>query len=984
MVTYKGLKGWSVKQHVIKLKYDDDNNDDAKKTPEDANGRIRRSSRRVGNKLDDSHNFNSAVKKLFRDNPANVTLMRRADSMQIMIGDCIKFEDQGNSHLAEEDSKRIGLIKRIDVDLPYRIEITVIIMYTGENVLNSIKNLNIPFQPLDKNELFLTPVQASIKLENIRSKVTVYSKEKYKEKGLVGNEAGNLFFCERACDTAYFSQPFNYDEVLEKIFDSSVKLNTYLVNLIFYENKDYIDRYGQRKGIVQIQEYEAKLKAKEKPKLKHVRQNNIVGEESSPKKKRGRPRKEDIKDELISDNNSLNLKDLKINTNESSNGSISLRNVDGILKRKRGRPRKNAANELTIKPRKDEETVNSLERTEDENREENTDSSSDDFILLSDEESSESDFLDDDDSDYEEGIKKMRRKRRVKGAISGRGRKRVILSKTTDYALSPQIPKRLIDHIGNESIDEINLEKKSHDENNFNRKQNNKISHILFQNAKERLHTSALLASLPCREEEFAQIYLALESLLLQEMGSCLYVSGTPGTGKTATVRKVISELLKRQEKNKIMNQMRQVLKNESKKYKKNEIEKIKSKLKLYTNSDDKIYQFINKFNFVEINGLKLITPNTVYEILWEKISGGERLSANNAKNSIEHYLLENEAGEFLDRKPLIVLMDEIDQIVTKNQGIMYNFFNWPTYNNSKLIVIAIANTMDLPERVLTNKISSRLGLSRILFPGYTHDQLAKIIEKRISELEDINDKNSLNNKKLRFEKSATEFASRKVASVSGDARRGLSICRRAVEIAEKYYMDLKKIEGNNEKERSEEDVVYYIKIQHIIKAIQETTHSPISLFIMNLTVMQKIFLVLQLRRQKYSGFLENELRDVIDEMKRVISMNFLDCNDKNYESPLIVLEDGWNKNIFDVFLKTRGDGANRNSSRADVTNINNCLSMQSHVLISIVNQLTEAGIIAQERKKSNQSKMVKLIVPEDEVFNALRKEKIFQKVLGT
>lgn len=54
--------------------------------------------------------------------------------------------------------------------------------------------------------------------------------------------------------------------------------------------------------------------------------------------------------------------------------------------------------------------------------------------------------------------------------------------------------------------------------------------------------------------------------------------------------------------------------------------------------------------------------------------------------------------------------MDELDLLVTKKQTVMYNFFEWPNRPNSKLIVIAIANTMDLPERILTNKVSSRLG----------------------------------------------------------------------------------------------------------------------------------------------------------------------------------------------------------------------------------------------------------------------------------
>lgn len=59
-----------------------------------------------------------------------------------------------------------------------------------------------------------------------------------------------------------------------------------------------------------------------------------------------------------------------------------------------------------------------------------------------------------------------------------------------------------------------------------------------------------------------------------------------------------------------------------------------------------------------------------------------------------------------------IVLMDELDQLVTNKQDVVYNFFNWPTLAGSKLVVIAVANTMDLPERVMTGRVRSRLGQS--------------------------------------------------------------------------------------------------------------------------------------------------------------------------------------------------------------------------------------------------------------------------------
>ena len=54
--------------------------------------------------------------------------------------------------------------------------------------------------------------------------------------------------------------------------------------------------------------------------------------------------------------------------------------------------------------------------------------------------------------------------------------------------------------------------------------------------------------------------------------------------------------------------------------------------------------------------------------------------------------------------------MEEFDQLVTTKQDVIYNLFNWPTLVDSKIVVIAMANTMDLPERVTIGRVRSRLG----------------------------------------------------------------------------------------------------------------------------------------------------------------------------------------------------------------------------------------------------------------------------------
>jgi origin recognition complex subunit 1 len=185
-----------------------------------------------------------------------------------------------------------------------------------------------------------------------------------------------------------------------------------------------------------------------------------------------------------------------------------------------------------------------------------------------------------------------------------------------------------------------------------------------FQIARSKLHVSSVPATLPCREDEFMAVYSHLEAAITDGSGACIYISGTPGTGKTATVREVVSQM------------------------------------NTAVDAEE-----LDDFIFVEINGMKVTDPHQSYSLLWEALKG-DRVSPAHALD-----LLEREFNNPSPRRvPCVVLMDELDQLVTKNQTVMYNFFNWPGLRHSRLIVLAVANTMDLPERTLTNKISSRLG----------------------------------------------------------------------------------------------------------------------------------------------------------------------------------------------------------------------------------------------------------------------------------
>lgn len=75
-----------------------------------------------------------------------------------------------------------------------------------------------------------------------------------------------------------------------------------------------------------------------------------------------------------------------------------------------------------------------------------------------------------------------------------------------------------------------------------------------------------------------------------------------------------------------------------------------------------------------------------------------------------------------------------MDLLCTKRQDVVYNLLDWPSKNGAKLVVVTIANTMDLPERILMGKVTSRLGLTRLTFPPYNFKQLEAIVESRLKD----------------------------------------------------------------------------------------------------------------------------------------------------------------------------------------------------------------------------------------------------------
>jgi ATPase family associated with various cellular activities (AAA) len=188
-----------------------------------------------------------------------------------------------------------------------------------------------------------------------------------------------------------------------------------------------------------------------------------------------------------------------------------------------------------------------------------------------------------------------------------------------------------------------------------------------------------------------------------EERGS-MFVAGPPGVGKTACIRAAIAKLQRAQSAG-----------------------------------------LVPAFRFIALNGMEMRHPFEAYVRLLEALKGGTKVrkSEEEAAAALERYFttpVSEKSQE--DNVVTVVLLDEIDYLVTQKQSVMYNFFDWPRRSaalcNSgirgrRLVVIGVSNTLNLPER-LQPRVQSRIGQKRCFFQSYIAIEIQSILEAKIKQ----------------------------------------------------------------------------------------------------------------------------------------------------------------------------------------------------------------------------------------------------------
>lgn len=297
------------------------------------------------------------------------------------------------------------------------------------------------------------------------------------------------------------------------------------------------------------------------------------------------------------------------------------------------------------------------------------------------------------------------------------------------------------------------------------------------------------------RNREFAQIQNVIEGYRKSKQSTGLYICGVPGSGKTYTIKKALEKT-------------------------------------------DHLYLNCSSFK----------TKTGIYKAISSGLKCLKKIGSRSKRNSVtfkkaakpdknkQFELLMKHFG--ICKEEHILILDEVDLLKTKDQSILYNIFSLPTYENISILLITISNSFNLD---LDSKILSRQGNKKLLFTPYKNEQLFEILND-----DNKNNKDVLNKK---------EFISRRVAAVSGDARKAIRL----------YHS------------------TQNLNIEQISRKINESENMLPKQYLLSLTDYHKIFLMKFFHKMlvidafsAYNNFCTLKKLNVLDYLEFIQMLSFL------------------------------------------------------------------------------------------------------------
>lgn len=229
------------------------------------------------------------------------------------------------------------------------------------------------------------------------------------------------------------------------------------------------------------------------------------------------------------------------------------------------------------------------------------------------------------------------------------------------------------------------------------------------------------------RDKEIIKIRNFISEKIDNNEPGILYIAGAPGTGKTMSVQFVLNQLNK-------------------------------------------------KIPVISLNCMKAQTSKVVLKGICNSI-GLEKFASS--KTIGEQAMISKLEEKFSSNKTYIIVLDELDQLPkSKSTDLIRTMFSWPMKENSKLILVAIANTLNLTSRfqIVCKLIGEELhNITKILFRPYTTQEIRSILLWYIENDENYEDAN--------IEPKVLDMISAKFArEKNGDIRGALNALKSAID----------------------------------------------------------------------------------------------------------------------------------------------------------------------------------------------------------
>ena len=234
------------------------------------------------------------------------------------------------------------------------------------------------------------------------------------------------------------------------------------------------------------------------------------------------------------------------------------------------------------------------------------------------------------------------------------------------------------------------------------------------------------------REKERAELQNFISSRIENKQGGALYVSGPPGTGKSALVSEVCEG---------------------------------------FEAPDDVRYAYLNC--------MSVKRQGDAYTHLLSELHISDDVFSEAAKDTLTSAVTNKQANHVM-----LAVLDEIDQLLSLDLQTLYTLFSLALQQPSRLILIGIANALDLTDRFLPRLKARSLKPRLLPFLPYVAPEIASVLTWRSRSLLPPGTNAGANFTPL-IVPAAIQLISKKVAAQTGDIRKALDITQRAVDIVD-------------------------------------------------------------------------------------------------------------------------------------------------------------------------------------------------------